>query len=228
MENIREAVEAFRGALPAPLAAAGALLLGWLAAVAARFVASRLLALLRFDRVSERAGLSDFLRKGGSSRKPSALAGTIAYWAVLLVGLYEASKALDPRIAEALAERAIGLLPSAVAALLVAVLGAVLVSFLANFAMTIARNAGSPHAALISRCIKVGGYLVVATVALEEAGFGKTALSSIFMILFGALAFGLAIAFGLGGKDMARDALQKFARNLRERERGSKGPDLEG
>ena len=108
------------------------------------------------------------------------------------------------------------------------VVGGILVAFLANFATTIARNAAMPHAALLSRSIKGVGYLIIATVALEQAGLGQTALSTMFLLLFGAAAFGLALAFGLGGKELARGAIERFLRNLRERERGSRGGDLEG
>lgn len=44
----------------------------------------------------------------------------------------------------------------------------------------------------------------------------------------GSAAFAAALAFGLGCKDIARDAMLRFLRNLREKGRAEKGPDLEG
>ena len=228
MNEILEAVRSVWNALPAFVAASLTLLLGWLAAVAARFVAARALGAVKFDRLSEKTGFTDFLRKGGVKYSPSKLVGSIAYWLVLLVALFQASKAMDVRIAKALTERVIELFPSLFAAAFIAILGAVLVSFLANFVMTIARNAGVPNSGLISRVIKLVGDLIVVTIALEQVGLGTTVLSSMFQILFAALVFGLALAFGLGGKDLARGAVERFIRALRERERESKGTDLEG
>jgi hypothetical protein len=228
MSEIAEFLRQAWASLPSPIAALLTLVVGWLAAIALRFVLSRLLGLVRFDRLSERAGFAEFLRKGGVQYSPSKLVGSIAYWLLLLVTLFRASKAMDVRIAEALTERAIELFPSIIAAGFIAILGAVLVSFLANFVMTIARNAGIPNARLISRAIRLVGDLVVLTVALEQVGLGRTVLSSMFQLLFGALVFGLALAFGLGSKDLAREAMQRFIRNLQERGRGPKGGDLEG
>jgi hypothetical protein len=68
----------------------------------------------------------------------------------------------------------------------------------------------------------------VLTVAFEQAGLGRSIVEFIFQVLLGAAAFGTALAFGLGCKDMARDSLQRLIRNLREKERTSRGPDLEG
>ena len=48
------------------------------------------------------------------------------------------------------------------------------------------------------------------------------------LMLFGALVFGLALAFGLGCKDIARSSMERWLRELRERERMTKGTDLEG
>jgi len=214
--------------LPSGLAALITLVLGWLAAVSLRFLAAKLMALVRFDRLSERTGLSEFLRKGGVAYSPSRLVGAIAYWIVLALALYLTAKSLDVRIADTIADKVVDFLPSLLASALVAILGAILVSFLANFAMTIARNAGTPHGRLISRAIRAIGYLVVVSLALEQLGLGRTVLSMIFVILFAAVALGCALAFGLGSVDLAKGAMQRFIRNLEERGRGSKGGDLEG
>jgi hypothetical protein len=47
-------------------------------------------------------------------------------------------------------------------------------------------------------------------------------------LLFGAVVFGLALAFGLGCKDMARDAATRIVQNLREKRRADGRADLEG
>jgi hypothetical protein len=203
-------------------------LLGSLLAIALRFAISRLFGLVKFDRLSEKAGFTEFLRKGAIKYSPSKLIGSIAYWIVIIVTLFQTAKVLDIRIARAIAEKAIELFPSLLAAIFVAVLGFILVSFLANFVNTIVRNAGGPHARLIARAIRAVGNLVVVTLSLEQMGLGQTVLSWMFLLLFGAVAFGTALAFGLGSVDMAKQAVQRLIRNLEERERGPKGGDLEG
>jgi hypothetical protein len=228
MSEIFEAIGGFWRAIPTPLSAILTLIGGWLAAIALRFLVSSFLALVRFDKLSEKTGIAEFLRKGKVSYSPSRLAGVLAYWIVLTLTLIWMSRALDPGIARSLSDRIDEFVPSVFAALFIVIVGAILISFLANFAMTIARNAAVPNARSISRGIKYIGNAIVLTMALEQLGLTSTILGSVFLILFAAVSFGLALSFGLGCKDMAKGAMERFIRNMREREREGRETDLEG
>ncbi len=211
---------------PRPLVAVGVFFLGWFAALLARFALSRFLKLVRFDSVSEKTGFSEFLRKGSVSYTPSSLVGRIAFWIVLLAALFQVSRIMDISVVNAVFDQAMSWVPSFLAALFIAIIGSILVSFFANFAGTLAGNAALPNARLLVRLIKYGGNLIVVVIALDQVGFGRSIVNSMFLLLFAALSFGTALAFGLGCKDIARDAFLKFMRNLREREH--RGTDLEG
>lgn len=214
--------------IPAPVEAIIVLVAGWLAAYALRFIVSKLLTLVRFDKLGAKAGLADFLRKGHVRYTPSKLAGVIAYWVALLSVFLGVARILDLDIYLALSGKLVQALPNVFAGLLVAIVGYLVVSFIANFVLTIALNASISSARLLSKAIKWFGVIIVVTMALEQIGLGRSIVEFIFQILLAAVAFGSALAFGLGCKDMARDLLQKVIRNLREQERGSKGSDLEG
>lgn len=215
-------------ASPAPLRALAALAAGWVAALAARFLVSRLLLAARFDRLAERSGLSEFLRKGRVGYAPSRLGGAVAYWAALLLVFLEAAKILDEDIYLALAGRLSQALPNLAAGLLIVVVGYFVVSFISNFALTIALNSSFHGARALAKAIKWLGVVVVATMALEQLGLGRSIVEFIFESAIAAAALGAALAFGLGCKDIARDSAKRFLQNLRESERESRGPDLEG
>jgi hypothetical protein len=214
--------------LPAPLAALLILLFGWLAALAIRFIVAKLLLLIRFDSIGAKTGLSEFLRKGNVKYSPSRLAGVIVYWVALLAVFLEVARVLDLDIYLALSSRIVQAVPNIVSGFLIAIVGYLIVSFIANFILTIALNASFPSARFLSRFIKWLGVVIVVTMALEQLGLGRSIIEFIFQISLAAIAFGAALAFGLGCKDMARDMLQKIIRDLREHERSARGPDLEG
>lgn len=228
MSGFFEALDAFWAALPKPVAAAVVLLAGWAMAIFARFILTRILVLAKFDKMSEKTGFGEFLRKGGVSYSPSKLVGTIAYWAALIVTLILASAELDIAAVNDISKRIFESLTSWLAALLIVVVGAIIVSFLSNFVLTIARNAAVENSRLLAKAIKWAGNILVAALALDQIGLGKSIISGMLGIIFAAIALGLALAFGLGCKDMARDAMQRFMRNLREKGRGTQGTDLEG
>ena len=76
--------------------------------------------------------------------------------------------------------------------------------------------------------VKIAGYILVAGLALTQVDLGRTLISTMVQILFAAVAFGLALAFGLGCKDLARDAASRWLQNLREKRRSDGRSDLEG
>jgi len=47
------------------------------------------------------------------------------------------------------------------------------------------------------------------SLALEQLGIGKATIVATFSILFGGIVLGLAIAFGLGGRHLARQFLER-------------------
>jgi len=228
MDEILVRAAGFIDSMPSFLEAVFVLGGGWVAAVVIRFVLSRLLAVARFDRLGERTGLSDFLRKGGVEYRPSSLAGVIAYWATILAAFLWAARILDLDIYLALAGKLAQALPNLAAGILVSVVGYLAVTFLSNFVLTIALNASVQGARLIAKAIKWLGLVIVFTMALEQLGLGRGIVEFVFEALIAALALGAALAFGLGCKDMAQGALKRFMQSLREKERGERGSDLEG
>ena len=62
---------------------------------------------------------------------------------------------------------------------------------------------------MIGRFVKITIFILSATMAVEQLGIGRDTVIIAFAIIFGGIVFALAIAFGLGGKDLARDYLKR-------------------
>src|ERR1700726_1953167 len=108
------------------------------------------------------------------------------------------------------------LLPAIFVAILILFLGLVTANFLSRAALLAAVNAGYPSPKLLSWSIRFVIWALAVSMALEQVGVARQTVIAAFSIVFGAFMFGLAIAFGLGGKDLARDFLE---RNLGEKKR---------
>jgi hypothetical protein len=221
-------IESFFRGLPSGLFAVLVLAGGWIAAVLLRLLLWRFLELVRFNRLCERLGIAEFLRKGQARHGPSRLVGLAAYWTMLLVTLFQISRILDLKVVTSFSERLGAIVPGLLAGAFVGIIGLVVVTFIGNFVMTLARNAGFAHAGLLARAVKVAGYILVAGMALAELEIGRALVTTVLQILIGALAFGFALAFALGCKDMAREAATRWLHNLRERSRADGRSDLEG
>jgi hypothetical protein len=187
------------------LVAAG-LVLGWLA----RALVTRVARALGLDRHLERWGLVPSLRRSGVFRTPADILGSVAFWAIFLVF---ASLGVDslgfPGSTSALI---LAFLPPLFAATLILVVGLLVATFLSQGVLVAAVNAGVPEARLLARAVQWGVLLFAGATALTHLGIGKEMVLVAFGISFGGLVFALALAFGLGGRTIARDIL---ARRLR-------------
>lgn len=200
---------------------------GWLGALVLRWALGGLLTLARFDALAERIGVAAFLKTGQVPYTPSRLVGLAAYWVALLSTLVGVSVLLDLDLVTAISERLAELVPGLLAATLVVIIGLLVVSFLANVTLTLARNAALAQARLVARSVRVLGILIVLAVASEQIGINMTFIHALALILVGGLALGLALAFGLGGQELAKQTLKTWASALSEKEH-PRGPDLEG
>ncbi len=228
MQSVMESISVFLRSLPLGVTALLVLVVGWLAAHVLRLLLSWLLGLVRFNTACDKVGISEFLRKGQVKHQPSQLVGVIAYWTVLLAAFLRTSQMLDIKIVRSFSDRLAATVPGLIAGLFIGIIGLVLVSFIGNFVMTLARTAAFAHARLLARVVKIAGSILVLGLALEQIDLNRTMISAMFQILFAAIVFGLALAFGLGCKDLARDAASRFLQSLREKRRVDGRSDLEG
>jgi hypothetical protein len=186
------------------------------------------LRLVRFEKLCDRIGFSEFLRKGGLSYTPNRLISVLVFWVILLWIFLEVSNRLELVAVTAFFSKFLNTIPGLIAAVFVLIGGWVILGFFANVATTLARNAGSMHARLIGQVIRYSGLLLIVILAVGQIEIGTGILSTMLLVLFGALCFGFALALGLGCQELVRETVQRIVRNLREQSRHGKSGDMEG
>jgi len=78
---------------------------------------------------------------------------------------------------------------------------------------------GTPDARFIAGSVRVLLMSLTVVVALEQLQIGRTALLVSFAILFSGIVIAAAIAFGLGGRDLAREWLASRVKAKPEEEK---------
>jgi len=215
-------------AMPPLASALVTFLVGWVIARFSKFITPKILGAMKFDLLSEKMGISSFLKKGNVGYSPSKLMGILVYWFLMILVLSNTVARLDVGAAESISLWLMSALPGTLAAGIIVVIGIVVVTFLSNFFITIAMNAAIHNPVLIGKAIKYIGFILVFTMALEQLGLGQTIVSTLLILLFAAVALGLALAFGIGCKDIAKKYMEDFIRTIQEKERMRHGTDLEG
>jgi hypothetical protein len=207
-----ETRERLAAILPGFLVLFTLLLVGLFCAWLVRSALSRGAHALGFDRLMERSGVAPSLRRSGLLRAPSEILGVMAFWAVFVFFASAGVDAVAPVGSGSATALLLAFLPSLFAAILIVVVGWLIANFLSRSILIAAVNARVPEARLLARFVHWGVLLFAVATALTQLGIGKEMVLVAFGITFGGLVFALALAFGLGGRDIAADLL---ARRLR-------------
>ena len=147
-------------------------------------------------------------------QRPTQLLSIFVYRVILVISFMVASRALNIDAVNAITDNLVLSLPAISAAIFIMVIGLVIVSFLGNVLDTILRNTTVTNARSVVTGFRIISYGIIFLLASDQLGFGKSLLSTLLLIVFGATALGLAIAFGLGGVEMARKSMERFLDNL--------------
>ena len=180
------------------------LLVGWLA----KEVVYRVLRILRFDHFCGRLGVGQEIERMGFVHSCSYLAGQVVQGMVILTALLAGLNALGTPLTRNLVERFFLYLPHFLAALVILLVGTLVSRFLGRSVLIAAVNAGMPAARLLAGLTRFFIMVLTVVAALDEFGIGRTTIIVTFAILFGGVVTAGAIAFGLGGRDLARELLQ--------------------
>ncbi|MFA5645483.1 MAG: hypothetical protein WDA18_03905 [Candidatus Ratteibacteria bacterium] len=212
---------------PIGLVALLVIVTGWILAWITRILLTSLLELFQFNKLSVRLGIHEFLKKGEVSRSASELTGRFVYWLILMVTFLKAANLLDNEVSTELHRQTIAAIPAFISALLILAVGLIAIFFLAGFVRTLVRNAGNPYANLWFQITRGIGVTLVLIFAIEQTRVQSMVITGIFFILFAAAAFGTALAFGLGSREIAGTAMQQWLEELKERHRDLSQPDMD-
>ena len=136
--------------------------------------------------------------------------GILAYWLVMIMVLVMVVNALGLTVASQLLEDLFAYIPNVIAALFVLVLGVFLGNFVSGLVSTAAGNADLPNPEMLGGISRWTIVIFAVTISLRELGIAPLLVSSTFNIFFGGVCLALALAFGLGGRDIAAKYLEEL------------------
>ena len=202
-QPLQDALSAFLSYVPVLIGAIIILIVGYLIAKALQAIVGRVLEGIGFDRWMERGGIKQFFDRADTQHTPHSILGRLVFWFVFIIAITMATDALGiPQVSAVLAQL-IAYIPNIIAAILILILAALL----ANFLSSIVRGAtGSGLLADIARYAIIV-YAVFA--ALTQLGVAVELTAPTFLIVLGAVALAAAIAFGIGGREVAREVIEK-------------------
>jgi hypothetical protein len=181
------------------------IVIGWLL----RVISARIFRTLKLDRFAENLGLKEVLHRGGIKDPLSEIFSKIIGWITIITFTIISLRALEIPALEGLLERFFLYLPHVFTAALILFLGYLLSNFLGRAALIASVNAGIKVSGLIGKLVKLIVFILSVTMSLEQLGIGSNTIVVAFAIAFGGVILALALALGLGGRDIAKEYLEK-------------------
>jgi hypothetical protein len=202
---------------PRVLAALTLVLLGLAVATIVRRIVSRVLSAAELDDRCARWGVTATLGRAGVQRSPVELLARLLFWILFVIGLLMGIEALDVPATSGLVTAAMRVIPDLLVAVLALVIGWLLANFLAQTVLIFIVNAQVAGGPVIAAIVRWLVFVLAAGVALTQLNIAREMVLLVFGIALGGVVLALALAFGLGARDLARETLEGwFHRGERE------------
>lgn len=214
VDPVRSMLVKVAGYIPTILAAIVILVIGWFLAKIVEAIVARVLKLVRLDVASEKAGIAKMLSEGDIKATLSEIIGAIIYWIVILIAIATAMNALNLAIAADILSRLVAYIPNILGAIFIIVLGMLLATFVAAIVRTTASNAGIENAKALSEVTKIVLVVFAIIMAIEQLGIGVAIINLAVSIVLASAGLAIAIAFGLGCKDIAGKSIADMMKKM--------------
>jgi len=191
-------VERLGDHLPDLLGAAALLLVGWILARLLGGWTRRLIG--RVDRIAPTRGVQGALRRLGVERPAAEMIGAVVFWIVLLFFVTGATEMLGLPVLSTWLAGLAKYLPRLLLALLILFAGFVASTLARDAIVAAAGAAGLTYGGFLGAGTQAAILLVAGMTAVDQAGLDSRFLSATVTLLVGAVAGGMALAFGLGAR----------------------------
>ncbi|PMB00775.1 hypothetical protein CEN45_07265 [Fischerella thermalis CCMEE 5198] len=147
------------------------------------------------------------------SRTPSEIAGIIVLVGIMLFATVAAVNILNIPALTMLVTGIVVVLGRILAGVIIFAIGL----YLANLAFNIITSSGNPQARILGQVTRIAIITLVAAMALQQIGVAPDIVNLAFGLLLGAIAVAIALAFGLGSRDLAREQVQQWLESFKNR-----------
>ncbi|MFK8186383.1 MAG: mechanosensitive ion channel [Phormidesmis sp.] len=145
------------------------------------------------------------------SQTPSEIAGVIAQIGVVLFGLVTATEILQLQQLTDIVTAVMGIAAQVLVGVLIFAVGL----YIANLAFRLLKSSGTSN--LLAQVARIFILAFVGALALTQMGIATSIVNLAFGLLLGAIAVAIAVAFGLGGREVANEQLREWVAELKKK-----------
>jgi mechanosensitive ion channel-like protein len=220
-DSLQRGLDQLIGFLPRLIGFLIILLIGWLIARAVKALVVKALEGVGLDRALSSGSAGPYVARVMPDARPSQLIGTIAFWFLFLGAIAIAVSQLGIASLDNFVAAIVAYLPNVVVAILIFVVAGALAAAVSGLvSRTLGDTATGKIAATAAPLLIMG---IAVFMILDQLRIAPAIVQITYIALVGSVALGSAIAFGLGGREVAARMLEdayRSGRNGRDEYRG--------
>ncbi|MBI2643942.1 MAG: hypothetical protein HYW95_00315 [Candidatus Wildermuthbacteria bacterium] len=189
-------------------------IIGWIIAGLVGKLVTDILKRVRFNQIFERKGWKEALERTGTKVDPAGFVGAIFKWTLAIVFLLVAVDILELNTFASFLRDVLGYIPNVIVAVLIIVVAVIIADIAEKLVRAAVESVQVGYGHLASMIVKWFIWLFAIFSALLQLNIAVLPIQVLIQTFVTALGYGLAlafaIAFGLGGRDIAADALRQL------------------
>ena len=205
------------GFLPNLLVALIIVIIGWgIGSILGRVV-NQIIKAIKVDEALKRAGVEDFLNRGGLNLNSGGFLGGLVKWFIMIVFFVGAFEVLGLSQVTLFLRDILDYLPQVIVAVLILIAAGIVADAMKSIVLSSTKSADISSAGFLATVTKWVIWVFAILVALSQLGIAAGFVQTIFTGLVVALSLGLGLAFGLGGQDAASRVIDRVSKDFSDK-----------
>jgi hypothetical protein len=137
---------------------------------------------------------------------PSQIVGIVAFLAIMLVAIATATDVLQINALTRIVFEVLQVSSQVLSGVIIFAIGL----YLANLAFNLISSTGGRQSRILGHAARISIVALITAMALKQMGIASNIVDLAFGLLTGAIAVAIAVAFGVGGRDIAAQQLREW------------------
>lgn len=170
----------------------------------------KIIGALKIDALLEKAGVREITDKAGIALNSGYFLGQLTKWLIILSFLIAACNIWGLTAVGDFVKSVVGYLPNVIVAILILIIAIIVGDYVGKFVKASVTGAGLKTQASLAAITRWVFYIFGILAALSQLKVATYIINTLFTGIVAMLAVAGGLAFGLGGKDLAREILEKI------------------
>ena len=191
-------------------------LIGWFIAIGIGKLVSEILKRLQFNRIFEKGAWKTALEKAELKADAAGFIGAIVKWVLVIVFLLAAVEILGLVEFAGFLTNVLGYLPNVIVAALIFVVAVIIADILEKVVRATVEGIKVGYGGVVGAIVRWSIWIFAILAILIQLQIATQLILTLFTGFVALLTIAGGIAFGLGGKDVAAEALEGLKKRLKE------------